>query len=157
MTPAEKAAVFTAADLALEAARAAEKTAREAGTVKTTQAHETALAAAEEARLAAEAAEAAAMALDADEADENPDVWEAHLSGVNAADQARRASALAQEVGENPPAASEAAEAIAHRVLRIPTLETRCSDTLDFHDLPVWALKAALEAAFAAGCAHTDA
>ena len=33
----------------------------------------------------------------------------------------------------------------------IETLETRTSDGLDFHDVAVWAIRAALEAAFAAG------
>ena len=35
--------------------------------------------------------------------------------------------------------------------LFIETLETRNSDRLDFHDLSVWAVKAALRAAFEAG------
>ena len=37
----------------------------------------------------------------------------------------------------------------------IETLETRNSDRLDFHDVAVWAIRAALEAAFAAGVAAT--
>lgn len=35
--------------------------------------------------------------------------------------------------------------------LFIATLETRSSDSLDFHDVSVWAIKAALQAAFEAG------
>ena len=35
----------------------------------------------------------------------------------------------------------------------IKTLETRNSDQLDFHDVAVWAIRAALEAAYAAGLA----
>ena len=35
--------------------------------------------------------------------------------------------------------------------LFIETLETRNSDRLDFHDVSVWAVKAALQAAFQAG------
>ena len=35
--------------------------------------------------------------------------------------------------------------------LNIPTLETRNSDSLDFHDVSVWGIKAALEAAYRAG------
>ena len=35
----------------------------------------------------------------------------------------------------------------------IETLQTRNSDGLDFHDVAVWAIRAALEAAFAAGVA----
>ena len=33
----------------------------------------------------------------------------------------------------------------------IETLETRNSDSLDFHDVAIWAIRAALEAAYAAG------
>lgn len=35
--------------------------------------------------------------------------------------------------------------------LGIETLETRNADSLDFHDIAVWRLRAALEAAFQAG------
>jgi hypothetical protein len=41
--------------------------------------------------------------------------------------------------------------AIASEHLSVPTLETRRSDSLDFHDVAVWQLKAALKAAFDAG------
>ena len=40
---------------------------------------------------------------------------------------------------------------IAKKHLGIETLETRRSDSLDFHDTAVWCLKEALEAAFKAG------
>jgi len=40
---------------------------------------------------------------------------------------------------------------IAREHLRIETLETRKSGSLDFHDLAVWCLRDALEAAFNAG------
>jgi hypothetical protein len=40
---------------------------------------------------------------------------------------------------------------IAARLLHLETLETRNSDSLDFHDMAVWSIKAALEAAFEAG------
>ena len=42
--------------------------------------------------------------------------------------------------------------------LFIATLETRSSDSLDFHDVSVWAIKTALQAAFEAGrnAAATD-
>lgn len=39
----------------------------------------------------------------------------------------------------------------ARRALGIETLETRNSDRLDFHDLAVWNVRAALEAAYEAG------
>jgi hypothetical protein len=40
---------------------------------------------------------------------------------------------------------------IAQDILRITTLETRNNNMRDFHDLPVWDIKSALEAAFFAG------
>jgi hypothetical protein len=40
---------------------------------------------------------------------------------------------------------------IAQKTLGIETLETRKSDRLDFHDVAVWCLRDALEAAFKAG------
>ncbi len=40
---------------------------------------------------------------------------------------------------------------IARQHLDVETLETRWSDRLDFHDLAVWSIKAALEAAYQAG------
>ncbi len=40
---------------------------------------------------------------------------------------------------------------IAKRHFFIETLETRNRDRLDFHDVPVWAIRAALEEAFEAG------
>jgi len=40
---------------------------------------------------------------------------------------------------------------IAAKHFFIETLETRNSDRLDFHDVAVWAMRAALEAAYEAG------
>ncbi|MBN3760922.1 hypothetical protein [Burkholderia sp. Ac-20365] len=45
---------------------------------------------------------------------------------------------------------------IAARVLGVNTLETRNSDSLDFHDTAVWAIKEALEAAYLAGVADGE-
>ena len=42
-------------------------------------------------------------------------------------------------------------EKIARELLGIKTLETRNSDSLDFHEIAVWNLRAALEAAYKAG------
>ena len=42
-------------------------------------------------------------------------------------------------------------EKIAQRYLGVETLETRKSDRLDFHDVAVWSIEAALKAAFEAG------
>ena len=44
---------------------------------------------------------------------------------------------------------------IAAKHFHIETLETRNSDGLDFYDVAVWSIRAALEAAFAAGQAAT--
>jgi hypothetical protein len=43
---------------------------------------------------------------------------------------------------------------IARRILNVPTLVPRKSDSLDFHECAVWSLKDALEAAYLAGAAH---
>jgi len=52
----------------------------------------------------------------------------------------------------NPEAARDAQLLeIARRQFRIETLETRNWDRLDFHDVAVWAIRAALEDAFEAG------
>lgn len=40
---------------------------------------------------------------------------------------------------------------IANNVLGIETLDARKSDSLDFHDLAVWQIRKALEAAYEAG------
>ncbi|TNC93514.1 MAG: hypothetical protein FD119_3943 [Stygiobacter sp.] len=40
---------------------------------------------------------------------------------------------------------------IATQILNLETLDTRNSDRLDFHELSVWGIKAALEAAYTAG------
>ena len=48
---------------------------------------------------------------------------------------------------------AEAVARIAKEVLGLDTLETRNSDSLDFSEQAVWTLKAALEAAYAAGLA----
>jgi len=43
---------------------------------------------------------------------------------------------------------------IGQQHLGIDTLETRHSDDLDFHDLAVWSLREALQAAYLAGLAQ---
>lgn len=48
-------------------------------------------------------------------------------------------------------ALEETLERIARETLDIETLKTRNSDSLDFHDVAVWRLKEALNAAYAAG------
>ena len=53
-----------------------------------------------------------------------------------------------------PPPRPELVE-IARRVLSIPTLETRYSDSLDFHDVAVWCVREALERAYDLGRAAT--
>lgn len=49
------------------------------------------------------------------------------------------------------PALQETFERIARETLNIETLKTRSSDSLDFHEVAVWRLKEALEAAYQAG------
>ncbi len=44
---------------------------------------------------------------------------------------------------------------IAQRHLGLETLEPRNSDSLDFHDLSVWQIRRALEAAYRAGQANS--
>jgi hypothetical protein len=46
---------------------------------------------------------------------------------------------------------NETVTRIAQTYLRLETLETRKSDSLDFHNLAVWQIKVALEAAYEAG------
>mgnify|MGYP001244426699 CR=1 FL=1 len=43
---------------------------------------------------------------------------------------------------------------IAKKHLNLETLETRNSDSLDFHDVAVWSLKEALQEAYEAGHQH---
>lgn len=52
---------------------------------------------------------------------------------------------------ELSPAAQHEIAEIARRHLHIGTLEARNSDRLDFHEVGVWAVLAALEAAYLAG------
>lgn len=44
--------------------------------------------------------------------------------------------------------------AIAAEALNIPTLDTRRSDRLDFHEVAVWSLREAFERAYEAGRKH---
>lgn len=52
---------------------------------------------------------------------------------------------------ENLKAQSLAVADIARRVLKLETLDTRDSDALDFHDLNIETIRAALNAAYEAG------
>ena len=45
----------------------------------------------------------------------------------------------------------EILEQIAKNILDIPTLKTRNSDSLDFHEVSVWGLKKALQQAYEEG------
>ncbi|WP_338869454.1 DUF6900 domain-containing protein [Myxococcus stipitatus] len=49
------------------------------------------------------------------------------------------------------PAPEATLERIARETLNVETLATQDSDSLDFHDVAVWQLKDALEAAYQAG------
>ena len=46
---------------------------------------------------------------------------------------------------------AKALEEIANDILGIDTLRTQSNDSLDFHEVSVWSLKAALEAAYRLG------
>ena len=58
-----------------------------------------------------------------------------------------------KRASKKEPTVDELLAAIAQATLHIDTLETRKSDSLDFHDVAVWSVKAALEAADRAGLA----
>jgi hypothetical protein len=65
---------------------------------------------------------------------------------------ARPASDTPAATPTNPGATVDARlEQIARTTLGLETLETRRSDGLDFHDLAVWQIKQALQAAYEAG------
>ncbi len=55
--------------------------------------------------------------------------------------------------GKKGPTVDELLAAIAKKKLYIDTLETRNSDSLDFHEVAVGSVKSALEAAYRAGLA----
>ncbi len=113
---------------------------------------EEARAAAEEARLCADALESAALDdLDPDEADDTPEIWELHTACMSAVKQARSAAEEAEKACSGEPRATLAAERLAQKCLGIETLETQYSDELDFHEVSVWGLAAALEQAYRAG------
>ena len=107
--------------------------------------------------LAGKAEEASWSAIDPDEAADDPELFEAHLSAKGAADCTQRAAndALALAEGEAP--ATAAAKRIALKKLGLKTLERRFSDELDFHEHAVWTIQSALEAAYAAGLADGKA
>ena len=55
---------------------------------------------------------------------------------------------------ENLKAQSLAVADVARRVLKLETLDTRDSDALDFHDLHIENIRAALNAAYEAGATN---
>ena len=55
--------------------------------------------------------------------------------------------------GRKESTVDELLASIEKTMLHIDTLETRKSDSLDFHDVAVWSVRAALEAAYRAGLA----
>jgi len=56
-----------------------------------------------------------------------------------------------KRANESAPTPQMIVERIARKALFIPTLKTRNSDSLDFHEVAVWTVQRALLAAFAAG------
>lgn len=63
----------------------------------------------------------------------------------------RRDHAMTEATKPTPAAPEALILEIAAKHFFIETLETRNSDRLDFHDVAVWAMRAALEAAYEAG------
>lgn len=55
-----------------------------------------------------------------------------------------------------PAAISLELASIAERILNVPVLEAQMHDRLDFHELAVWEIKAALEAAYLLGKADQN-
>jgi hypothetical protein len=68
-----------------------------------------------------------------------------HIPIQSLNDEEKQVIAIQQTASDQPDILFAA---IARRYLGIPTLETRRSDSLDFHDVAVWQLKAALRAAY---------
>lgn len=70
-------------------------------------------------------------------------------SGIR--DSTPRAVEQMYELATGKPADDDMATKIAKQYLDIDTLQTLNSDSLDFHEVSVWGLRKALEAAFEAG------
>jgi hypothetical protein len=58
---------------------------------------------------------------------------------------------------KTPTSRNATIQEIATRILGLETLETRNSDSLDFHELAVWTLQCALEEAYEAGARSKSA
>ena len=101
--------------------------------------------------LAEKAEDSAWNDIDPEEAADEPELWEAHLSAKDAAEQARKGANDALALAQREAPATAAAKRIALKKLGLETLEQRYSDELDFHEHAVWTIRAALEAAYAAG------
>lgn len=101
--------------------------------------------------LAEKAEEASWNDVDPEEAADDPELWETHLSVMNAVDCTRKAANDALNLTQSEAPATAAAKRIARKKLSLETLERRWSDELDFHEHSVWSIRAALEAAYAAG------
>jgi hypothetical protein len=59
-------------------------------------------------------------------------------------------------MNRNATTKTKAIEDIARRVLALESLETRNSDALDFHEIAIWKVREALEAAYEAGTHHAS-
>ena len=76
----------------------------------------------------------------------------AFLSGIEQAEITRRLDKMNKpDARETKTTPQETILKIAKRDLGVETLEERKSDSLDFHELAVWEIKVALEAAYQAG------
>lgn len=75
-----------------------------------------------------------------------------HNARVAERARTRKARRLADEAAKTDTAVTK----VAHDILRIDTLETRNSDSLDFHEVAVWTIREALITAFNMGVAHAN-
>lgn len=67
------------------------------------------------------------------------------------ADAANQSGTGGQQQGSKQMTTEQILTQIAQKHLKLETLQERKSDRLDFHDLAVWSIEAALQAAFEAG------
>lgn len=70
---------------------------------------------------------------------------------MNSSDMRKLMNVLTENVEPLTESNDQVFANIAKQYLHIDTLETQKSDELDFHDLAVWSIKSALQAAYDAG------
>lgn len=79
-------------------------------------------------------------------------VWHEMNSGFEASTDGYEIRFNEKEIQPSEdPRVKELITFIAKKILRLDTLETRKNDKLDFHNISVWSIRAALESAFRVG------